>query len=185
MPMVSVQSVGASGTVADASTFEAFYDAEYNALRRLGYVLTGSSGAAEDLVQETMLQAYRHWRKVQTYDRPGAWARRVLVNLATSRRRRLMTEARAMVRLRGSRPPEVQLRDTSAALWSELRKLPSRQAQCLALHYVEDRPVAEIAAVLECPEGTVKALLHRGRTALARALGDDGGTADDERGSEG
>jgi RNA polymerase sigma-70 factor, ECF subfamily len=184
MPMVSAQSAGPSRTVAGAPTFEAFYDVEYNALRRLGYVLTGSPGAAEDLVQETMLRAYRHWHKLEAYDRPGAWARRVLVNLATSRRRRLTTEARAMVRLRGSRPPEVQQRDTSAALWAELRKLPSRQAQCLALHYVEDRTVAEIAAVLECPEGTVKALLHRGRTALARALGDDDGTADDERGSD-
>lgn len=41
----------------------------------------------------------------------------------------------------------------------------------MALHYLEDRTVAEIATILGCAEGTVKVHLHRGRLALARALG--------------
>jgi RNA polymerase sigma-70 factor, ECF subfamily len=166
----------AAGPVEDVeaapAVFETFYEVEYTALLRLGYVLTGSRGTAEELVQETMLRAYRHWRKVGGYEKPGAWARRVLVNLATSRGRRLTAEAKAMLRLRGNRPPEPTTRAESAELWTELRKLPSRQAQALALFYVEDLSIADIASLLECPEGTVKALLHRGRTTLARALGE-------------
>jgi RNA polymerase sigma-70 factor, ECF subfamily len=154
------------------ATFEAFYDAEYTALLKLGYVLGGSRGIAEDLVQETMLRTYRHWSKVAHYDKPGAWARRVLVNLATSRDRRLTAEARAMVRLRNRRTNDLQQNPESEELWRELRKLPARQAQALALFYVEDRSVADIASLLECPEGTVKSLLHRGRDTLATALGD-------------
>ena len=152
--------------------FEAFYDAEYTALLKLGYVLGGSRGIAEDLVQETMLRAYRHWSKVSHYDKPGAWARRVLVNLATSRGRKLTSEAKAMVRLRNRRIDDSQQNPQSEELWRELRKLPARQAHTLALFYVEDRSVADIASLLECPEGTVKNLLHRGRATLARALGD-------------
>jgi RNA polymerase sigma-70 factor (ECF subfamily) len=152
--------------------FEAFYEAEYTALLKLGYVLGGSRGIAEDLVQETMLRSYRHWSKIAHYDKPGAWARRVLVNLATSRGRKLTAEARAMVRLHNRRIDDLQQNPQSEELWRELRKLPSRQAQALALFYVEDRSVADIAQLLVCPEGTVKTLLRRGRATLATALGD-------------
>jgi RNA polymerase sigma-70 factor (ECF subfamily) len=51
-----------------------------------------------------------------------------------------------------------------------VRSLPRRQAQAVALHYLEDLPVAEIARVLGCAEGTVKAHLHHGREALGRRL---------------
>ena len=51
-----------------------------------------------------------------------------------------------------------------------MRALPARQAQAVALHYLEDRSLAEIARILGCAEGTVKAHLHRGRRALADAL---------------
>jgi RNA polymerase sigma-70 factor (ECF subfamily) len=54
--------------------------------------------------------------------------------------------------------------------WHEVRALPSRQAQCVALHYLEDRPVVEIAEILGCSSSTVKVHLHRGRLALAERL---------------
>ena len=87
------------------------------------------------------------------YERPGAWARRVLANKAAGRGRRAGREQRAYGR------------------WAEVRKLPDRQAQAVALHYLEDLPIAAIALVLGCAEGTVKAHLHRGRLRLAQALG--------------
>jgi hypothetical protein len=58
---------------------------------------------AEELAQETFLRCHRHWSRVAGYDKPGAWLRRVMVNLTTSRGRRLVREARALARL-GSRP---------------------------------------------------------------------------------
>ena len=54
-----------------------------------------------------------------------------------------------------------------------MRALPRRQAQVVALFYVDDRSVADIALVLECAEGTVKAHLHKARGALAVALDPD------------
>lgn len=171
MQMVAAGPAGETGAAVLAPRFEQFYDDEYGALIRLGYVLTGSQGTAEELVQETMLRVYRNWSKVAGYEKPGAWARRVLCNLATSRGRRLTAEAKAMLRFRGP-VVAVEPRAETAELWGALRKLPARQAQALALFYVEDLPLTEIAALLACPEGTVKALLHRGRKTLAERLGD-------------
>ena len=181
LTMARGRATEAKADAAPLGAFEAFYDAECAPLTRLGYVLTGSQGVAEELVQETMLRAYRHWPKVSTYEKPGAWARRVLCNLATSRGRRLGAEARAMVRFGGSRAPAPEPAPESAEVWSALRKLPARQAQAVALFYVEDLSVAEIAELLECPDGTVKALLHRGRKALAQQLGE---TTQDIEGEE-
>jgi RNA polymerase sigma-70 factor, ECF subfamily len=149
--------------------FDAFYTAEYASLMRLAYVLSGSRPVAEELVQETMLRAFRHWSRIADYERPGAWARRVLCNLATSRGRRLAAEARAMGRLR-TRPPEPALSAETMELWNAVRALPARQAQVTALAYAEDRSIADIAALLGIAEGTVKAVLHRARGNLARVL---------------
>ncbi len=56
------------------------------------------------------------------------------------------------------------------AFWDAVRRLPRRQAQCVALHYLEDRSVADIARVLGIGEATVRVHLHRGRSTLAAAL---------------
>jgi RNA polymerase sigma-70 factor (ECF subfamily) len=57
--------------------------------------------------------------------------------------------------------------------WDAVRSLPRRQAHVVALFYLEDRPVAEIAQILEIAQGTVKKHLFDGRQALARRLGLD------------
>jgi RNA polymerase sigma-70 factor, ECF subfamily len=153
--------------------FEAFYEGQYQPLLRLAYVLTGSRGVAEDLVQETMLRAYRAWPTVSAYDRPGGWAYRVLCNMATSRGRRAQAEARALMRLRGRRVEEPAVAPETAELWAAVRRLPRRQAQATALAYLEDRSIRDIATIMDCAEGTVKALLHNARQQLARELGID------------
>jgi len=56
------------------------------------------------------------------------------------------------------------------AFWDALRSLPDRQAEVVALHYVEDLAVADVARILGIAEGTVKVHLHRGRLALAERL---------------
>jgi RNA polymerase sigma-70 factor (ECF subfamily) len=51
-----------------------------------------------------------------------------------------------------------------------VRRLPARQAQAIALRYVYDMPVVDVAAALECTEGTIKQHLSRAKAALARDL---------------
>ncbi len=75
---------------------------------------------------------------------------------------------------------EIEVRERIAAA---LRRLPIDFQLALELHYWDDLPLAEIAAALEIPVGTVKSRLSRGRAMLARELGaaDDGDTAQLER----
>jgi RNA polymerase sigma-70 factor (ECF subfamily) len=84
--------------------------------------------------------------------------------------RRSGRERRAL-ELVGAQPdPTVELPTTDHEFWDAVRTLPARQAQVIALHYLEDRPVVEIAEVLGCATATVKVHLHRGRKALADTL---------------
>jgi RNA polymerase sigma-70 factor (ECF subfamily) len=62
------------------------------------------------------------------------------------------------------------LSPSTLAFWQAVRALPRRQAQVAALFYLEDRPIAEIAEILQMAVGTVKKHLHDGRKTLARTL---------------
>lgn len=153
-------------------SFDAFYGREVAGVTGLAYVLSGSRAAAEDLSQEAFLAAYRRWDRIARYDDPAAWVRRVAANRAVSRFRRLGAEARALARLvivADRHLPQAFDADT-AEIWEQVRKLPKRQAQAIALAYVEELTYREIAAVLECSTETVKTHLQRARKTLARRL---------------
>jgi RNA polymerase sigma-70 factor, ECF subfamily len=155
----------------EVSTFDAFYLREMPSLILLAGALSGSANA-EDLAQDAMLTAYRQWREVSQYASPVGWVRRVCANRAMSALRRRGAETRALLRI-GAPPPQS---DESPAeveeFWAEVRKLPRRQAQSVALYYLYDLTVAEIAETLECSTGSVKVHLSRGRTALAKQFGE-------------
>lgn len=157
--------------------FETFYEREFRAVTGLAYALSGSRGAAEDLAQEAFLAAHRNWARVSRYDKPEAWVRRVVANMAVSRFRKAMREARALARLGRPEPVIERLPVEAEHFWREVRALPNRQAQAIALFYLEDRSVAEIAEILDCAENTVKVHLHKGRARLAKRLGLEEGSA--------
>jgi len=160
-------------------TVEELYRREFPSIVALAYVLSGSRTAAEDLAQEAFLAAHRRWEAISGYEKPSAWVRRVCINRSTSLLRRRVSEARALARF-AARPtlPE-ELPPEADAFWFAVRRLPRRQAQVVALHYLDDLSVEEIGVVLGCAQGTVKAHLHRARRSLAQVLGcDDGGEED-------
>lgn len=173
-----------SGLIRETRSFAAFYEEEYRAVVGLAFVLTGSRSAAEELAQDAFTVAYRRWSEIGTYDRPEAWVRRVLVNRSRSWGRRKGAELRALARIKNRRDRIEELPDPDHEFWDAVRALPRRQSQAIALHYLEDRPVDEIATILDCSSGTVKTHLHRGRQALAEALGarpSDDDTTDEMR----
>jgi RNA polymerase sigma-70 factor (ECF subfamily) len=153
--------------------FDGFYAAEYPAAVRLAFVLTGRRDLAEEQAQEAFLAAHRRWDRIAGYDDPAGWVRRVVVNRSLSVLRRRTTEVRLAARLRRERLAEPALEPADEALWAAVRSLPRRQAEVLALAFVEDRSVADIAAVLGCGEATVRTHLRRGRLAVAANLGLD------------
>jgi RNA polymerase sigma-70 factor (sigma-E family) len=154
--------------------FDAFFRREYRALVGLAVVLTGDRAAAEDLAQDALLAAHRKWDELADYDDPGAWVRRVVANRSASTWRRRSRELRAMTRLR-SRATEVipALDPPDDQFWEAVRALPTRQAQCVALRYLEDREIGEIAIILGIAAGTVRVHLHEARRTLAARLEED------------
>ena len=154
--------------------FERFYEREYRSVVGLAYALSGSSAASEDLAQEAFITAHRNWDRIGAYDKPEAWVRRIVSNLAVSRFRRTVAEAKALTRLGGMRSETAtlpQLPAEAAEFWQAVRRLPTRQAQCVALHYLEDMAIVDIADILDCSPNTVKVHLHKARQTLADRLG--------------
>ncbi len=155
--------------VADEASFEAMYRTELASMVALAATLTGSPDTGADLANEAMLRAYKQWAKVGVMERPGAWVRRVVINLAHDSHRRTARQIRGMERLRAERPPDGQ--PSSQDFWAAVRDLPERQRAAVALRYVEDMPIDEIAAVLDVSDGTVKSSLYAARRTLATTLG--------------
>jgi RNA polymerase sigma-70 factor, ECF subfamily len=157
-------------TPRESLTFDDFYRKEYRHVLGLAYVLTGNQWVAEDTAQEAFAAAFRVWRSIVAYDSPGAWVRRVTCNRAASVLRRRVREAKALMRLAGRMQTCIELAEDDEAFWQAVRRLPPRQAQAVALYYMEDYSVRDIAEVLDCSEGTVKTHLSRARDAVARQL---------------
>ena len=152
-------------------TFDEFHATTSRRTLALAYALTGNWGDAEELVQDAYLAASRKWAELSRYDDPSSWVRRIVLNRSVSRWRRLQRESRAVVRL--GRRTDQTVRDDDPLdpqFWAAVRRLPAQQARAVALYYVDDLSVEQIAQHLECSVGSVKTHLSRARAALASAL---------------
>jgi len=166
--------IAATGRLRWASAdFAGFYSSEYVAVVRIGWSLTGDRAIAEEVAQEAFVAAHRRWDRIQCYDDPGAWVRRVAINRSLSWLRRRRTEASGLARIVREHATNMTPPESTAEVWRALRTLPKRQAEVLVLVVVEDRPVAEVARILRCGEPTVRTHLRRGRLKLAELLGVD------------
>ncbi|SFD55735.1 SigE family RNA polymerase sigma factor [Streptomyces aidingensis] len=157
---------------ADTEAFDAFYAASVGRLIGQLYAMTGDLAEAQDVVQEAFVRAWERWGRLDLDDgAPEAWVRTVAWRLAVSRWRRMRT-ALAFVRRQG-RPATVPPPDPHHVLLVQaLRQIPEAQRRAVVLHHLCDLTVEQVAAETDCPVGTVKARLSRGRTALARLLAD-------------
>ena len=158
-----------------AEPFESFFRREFPRMVAVAYAISGSRWAAEELAQEACLRAFRLWDSVSRYERPGAWLRRVTINLSNSLLRRRISEVKALERYVVG---EVEVVDAhpveEAEFWAHIKTLPRRQREVIVLHYVDDMSTAEIAEVLDISESSVRTHLQRGRETLVRRV-DAGG----------
>ncbi len=153
-------------------SYETFYRDNYRQILAVAVALTTSVAEAEDLTQESFIAAHRRWDRISQYDKPAAWVRRVLINKATSVRRSWGAEMRALVRFGPPADEGPDLSPETEELWQQVRDLPARQQQAVALHYVAQLSMEEIADAMGVSTGAVKTHLHRARQALRRPLED-------------
>jgi RNA polymerase sigma factor (sigma-70 family) len=129
---------------------------------RLARLFTGSTMAAEEIVQEAFLKIHQRGGSL---DNPEAFLRVAVTNLCKSHLRRLRLERN--VSQRGDIPvvnPEID------ETWDALCHLPFRHRSVVILRFYEDLSVEQIAGVLGCRLGTVKSRLHRGLEKLRSEL---------------
>jgi RNA polymerase sigma-70 factor, ECF subfamily len=159
------------GRGADEHEFDAFYAASVHRLIGQLYAMTGDLAEAQDVVQEAFARAWERRAELDLNGAPEAWVRTVAWRLAVSRWRRVRT-ALLFARRQGPPaavpPPEPH----HVLLVQALRQIPEAQRRAVVLHHLCDLTVEQVAAEADCPVGTVKAQLSRGRAALARLLTD-------------
>ena len=152
-----------AGTPTWEPAYREFFVARERSLMRTAYAILGSWPAAEDAVQTSFTQLYVHWPRIQ----PGAvdaYARRTVVNtcfrMARTRRREPATDHPRDSAVAG---PETDI--DRLDLMTALARLSPRDRAVVALRFLDDLPVADVAQLLDLPEGTVKSRTAR---ALAR-----------------
>lgn len=172
--------------MADPSPAAPAFDAEalphLDALYRVALRLTGDPARAEDLVQDTMLKAYRAWRQYRPGTNAKGWLLTILRNTFINDYRRRKLEPVAMD-LETAEPHaifrDVAEADPEGAFFAQIvdRKvieaidaLATEFREVLVLSDVEGLSYAEIAETLQVPVGTVKSRLFRARRQLQVAL---------------
>ncbi len=145
----------------DEDEFRAFVRHRWSALVRSAYVLTGDAGHAEDLVQVALERMHRHLQHVDDLDR---YARRIMVNEASSRWRSRSRRPETLVEAAPEAigPDQIAQRDERDRVWRALRRLPPRTRAILVLRFYEDLSEPECAAVLDCSVGSIKSQASRG-----------------------
>lgn len=171
---------GEDAVVRAVPDFDALFLREHARLVRVVAVVSGDPEAAADCVADAFERAYVRWRRVGRLDDPAGWVRRVAINRAIDQQRRRSTGAVALRRLAGradaSRTAELAWSDSAAFHDSQLAKavagLSPQQRAVVALHYLDDLAVADVASTLRLSEGAVKYHLHQARGRLRVALAD-------------
>lgn len=149
--------------------------------------MTRDATMAEDLVQETLMRAYRFWHRFEQGTNVKAWLMRIQTNIFINRYRKRQKERavfdsrqvddllpRLEVEERTYLPPETRDEFLKHLIGDEvlraLDELPFEFRMTILLADMHDLSYKEIAEVLDCPVGTVMSRLHRARKLLQSRL---------------
>jgi RNA polymerase sigma-70 factor, ECF subfamily len=144
--------------------FDAVFVAHYAPLVRSVTMAIGNHDLAVDAVQEAFARAAARWTRVSRYRSPIGWIRTVAINSARDHARRQARFDR--IRHLLATPESIVQTEWSEPLDGALRQLSPQQRITATLHYLDDLPITEIAAIMRLSEGTVKFHLHAAREQL-------------------
>ena len=149
--------------------FAWLFRTEYEAVVRTVYLILHDRERARDITQDAFIELLTRWKKISRYERPDAWVRRVAIRMAV----RHLNRERRRPWVERELDPSTLPRPADIDLMRAIRQLPIVQRAAVVLFYFEDRPVAEVANILDLTAGAAKVALHRARKRLAELLGEE------------
>ncbi len=155
------------------------YDRHRNLVYRTALAITGDADAAADLLQDVFLRLHRFAHHIDPSRPLESWLYRMTTNLAYTwirRRQRWLRPLEDMAEWlmsgwKDSPASRIEEGETVRLLQEAVSSLPFAHRGVVALYYVNDLSVQEIAEIMDVPVGTVKSRLHYGRQALKKHLG--------------
>ena len=156
---------------AEAEMFARFVEARERALQRTAWLLTGDWALAEDLVQTALARTWLRWERIRRRDDPEIYVRKAMMNTWVTWSQRRWRREHPSEHIPDSPTPQDLATDVSVRMVvrKALGSLTNRQRAVLVLRVFDDLSTAQVAQVLDCSAGTVKATLSQ---ALAK-LRDD------------
>ena len=172
----------------DAGAFDPFVESIRQKLFQFSYLTCGQREDAEEVAQETLLQAFQHFDQLKQPAHVRTWIFRIARNCCLMKRRKSIFAPKRELSLDALRPsfgkdreldladwsalPDQQAIDgeLSAVLRSAIRELPDLYQAALLLRDVEGLSTKETAEVLEVTEDAVKQRLHRARLAVRQRI---------------
>lgn len=157
------------------------FHSDGRSLVRLARLFVDDRDAAEDIVQEAFLRLARHAGDIETAERAPAYLRSIVLNLARDHNRRGLVSLRHLATsghdVDAADDPVGEVADQLAReaanvrVLEAVRRLPLRQRDCIALRYLEEYSVEQIASTLGVSANSVKTHLKRGMEHLREQLG--------------
>jgi len=162
--------------VHDSGEFEQWVRHHWDTLVRIARVVSGDPDVAEDVLQDSLIDIYPRWGQISQSNPTGYLVRVMSSKTANRRRTAWARRVRAVAEVPDSQDPVTPATTVIGDridIQRALAQLKPRQRAIIAMHYLMDLPVAEIAQALDVPTGTVTSDLTRGRALLRQHLGGD------------
>lgn len=163
----------------DLEAFEALYEMHKGQIYRTALAVIGDRSAAEEILQETFLRAFKHLQNVRAGVSLSPWLYRITVNLAydygKAHRHNWQVALDSIIEhliAPATASPEhtVEERELYELVYEAIDKLEFKQRATLVLFYLHDFSLNEVSEIMDCPVGTVKSRLHYARENLRREL---------------
>ena len=172
---VDVTVVPEAGTASWQAELSDVYGREFAPMTRLAYLMTRDPEACHDIAQEAFCRLGSAMRAGDV-ENPGGYVRTTVVRMCIDRGASRTRAAQLLERLNTARPaanaelssPESRIDRTE--MWAALESLTLEQRAAIVLRFWLDMPLAEIAALCECPVATINSRLRRGLLTLRKVV---------------
>ena len=182
LPVAQVVALVKDAVRGDMSSFEELFTSAEKALYRVGLGITGNPEDAEDALAETALVTLESLATLRRPEYFYTWVTRIVINQCYTigrRQKKIVPLSSSAVEGPDSSAEDYGASQPGTWAWAEyqdlrqaLKELTSEHRAVVVLRFIEDLPVADVARILDIPEGTVKSRLHHALKRLQRKLRD-------------